>query len=163
MKFKTKFAPNTIIPSSKGDARKFLSLHTFTLSKRKVFFDIREGEVIKDLGDKLTIRYGQDYTLIRVYKDDDFMEWSKDAIFQAKFDDEKRVALITNKLNGIRLRIIHERYWVQRNSDFLFKTLIAAAMGFLFAIIGTTVGYRQGYQSGLKEWQAHHQDTTLKR
>lgn len=163
MRFKAKFAPTTIIPSPSGDARIFLSLHTFSLSKRKIFFNLSEGESINDLGDKLIVHYGQEYSLLKVYKDDDFMEWSKKARFQAKFNDEKRVALIMDRWNGIKLRIIHNRYWVQKNHDFLFKTLIAAAIGFLFAIIGTSVGYHQGYQSGLKEGLSHRQDTVIKR
>ena len=54
--------------------------------------------------------------------------------------------------------IIHGRYLINR--EWFYKTLVTAAIGFLFAIIGSSVGYRQGHQAGLKEGKALRQDTT---
>ncbi len=67
-----------------------------------------------------------------------------------------------NLWNKIKANIIHKRYWVDREKEWFIKTLIAAAIGFVFGIIGSWIGYRQGYQNGLKEGKHQTQDTIRK-
>ncbi|MFC4263844.1 hypothetical protein ACFOWM_13185 [Ferruginibacter yonginensis] len=64
--------------------------------------------------------------------------------------------------NKIKANIIHNRYWLDREKEWFFKTLVAATIGFLFAVIGGKIGYQQGYENGLKEGKAQKQDTIRK-
>lgn len=64
--------------------------------------------------------------------------------------------------NKIRANIIHRRYWVDREKEWFVKTLIATIIGFAFALIANTIGYRQGYQNGLKEGKHQIQDSIQK-
>lgn len=65
--------------------------------------------------------------------------------------------------NKIKCNIIHHRYFIDREKEWFWKTLIAAAIGFVFGVIGSSIGYRKGYQNGLREGKSQSQDTTLKR
>lgn len=64
-----------------------------------------------------------------------------------------------NLWNKIKANIIHHRYWIDREKEWFFKTIVAAAIGFLFGVIGSRIGYRQGYESGLREGKSQIQDT----
>jgi len=67
-----------------------------------------------------------------------------------------------SNIDKIKANIIHGRYWLYREREWFLKTLVAAAIGFLFAITGQRIGYRQGHQDGLKEGITHPQDTIPK-
>ena len=58
--------------------------------------------------------------------------------------------------NKIKANIIHHRYFIDREKEWFIKTLIAAAVGFTFAIIGNALGYHQGYQNGIKVGQSQN-------
>ena len=62
-----------------------------------------------------------------------------------------------SRWNKIKANIIHHRYWLYREREWFVKTLIAAAIGFLFALIAGVIGYRQGHADGLREGKAQVQ------
>ena len=80
--------------------------------------------------------------------------------FQITINNECKAFININWYNRIKCNIIHKRYLIDREREWFLKTLIAALLGFLFAIIGSSIGYRQGYQNGLKEGKMQNQDTT---
>ena len=65
-----------------------------------------------------------------------------------------------SKWNKIKANITHHRYWLYREREWFIKTLVAAAIGFLFALIAGTIGYRQGHADGLKEGKTQSQSST---
>ena len=155
MKFKAKIADPQALHSKKGIYRTYTSPMEYSFSKKKIFFDLRNNDKIKKEG-QIYIHWGQEYNLIRL-TEDDILEWDKHSKFQAKLSEGNNVALITNKWNGILLRIIHERYWVQKNSDWIFKAIITTIIGAVIGLLAQRIGFKEGVKAGKASTQEIHQ------
>ena len=168
MKFKTQLYCDKKEPLSDKSEPLFVTPYYLKFSKNKIYFT---DEALKKAGyisngldpfnNGKTFRHTEIYELIRLDKYDvDRMKGSK---FQVKFQSGTKINIASGGWNGILMRFIHDRYWIQKNKDWFIKTLIAAAIGFIFGLIGSIAGYRQGFQDGIKEGKPQIQDTTLKR
>ena len=151
-RFKCKLGSATMMPSNQGSKRLAISLTTYSLSKRKIYFnrkdDVKSNE---EINRRIIIHYGQTYTLIRITKDD-FTEWSKNAQFQADLNGVQ-VAIITDIWNGILLRIIHKRYWMQKNWDWFIKAIIYIILGAAIGSYYNNKGFDKGYSKGSEDMQ----------
>jgi hypothetical protein len=114
----------------------------------RFFIDLKNDDAIFH-----KMRYG----LIKLEIDDSAR--SRKSNFQAQFEEKSKMNLVLTPWNKIKMNIIHERYWVQSHWDDLLKILISATIGFIFAICGQSIGYRQGFENGVKAAGLHHQDT----
>lgn len=63
--------------------------------------------------------------------------------------------------NKIKANIIHHRYWIDREKEWFLKSIITAAIGAIFAIMGAYVGYKAGFQNGKATKTTTPQDTSL--
>jgi len=163
MLFKAKIATTQALPSNTGVYRQHTTQHEYVFSKTRIFYPKKLTGPAQDFFIAMDVLKDHDkYELVRLKKYEDIAEWSKDSIFQVKFLNGTKLNLVPDAYNGIKLRIVHKRYWVQKHWDDLLKTVITAAVGFIFAICGHTIGYRQGYENGIKAGLAHFQDTTPK-
>lgn len=94
------------------------------------------------------------YTFAKAYDDNDKKR------FQIAYgEDDCKAFLKINWWNKIKCNIIHGRYFLHREREWFIKTIIAALIGFAFGLIGTYLGYRQGYQNGLKASQQQTRPT----
>ena len=50
--------------------------------------------------------------------------------------------------NKFKANVIHNRYWIDREKEWFIKTIIATAIGALFALMGAYVGYKAGLRNG---------------
>jgi len=163
MLFKAKLATTAVYPSKSEPFRQNTSQQAYIFSQTRIFYPVKLNGSAQDYFVANDILRDKDkYELIVLRKYEDVFSWTKDSKFQAKFEGGATMNLVTDFWNGIKLRIVHKRYWVQRNWDDLLKMFISAAIGFIFAICGHTIGYRQGYESGVKVGLSHLQDTIPK-
>ena len=61
-----------------------------------------------------------------------------------------------NRWNRIKMKIIHKKYWIQKEkSNFLKRaivtTIISSMLSILTYAISQKIGYSKGYQDGLKQ------------
>lgn len=168
MKFKTQLYCDKKEPLSDKSEPLFVTPYCLKFSKNKIYFT---DEALKKAGNishaldpfnnGKTFRHTETYELIKLDKYDvDRMKGSK---FQVKFQSGTKINIASGGWNSILMRFIHQRYWVQKNKDWFIKTLIAAIIGFLFSLIGLYLGYRQGYQNGIKAGKPTRPNTTLQR
>ena len=168
MKFKTQLYCDKKEPLSDKSEPLFVTPYYLKFSKNKIYFT---NEALKKAGsisngldpfnNGKIFRHTETYNLIRLDQYD--VNRMKGSKFQIKLQSGTTINVASGGWNGMLMRLIHERYWVQKNKDWFIKTLIAAMIGFLFSLIGLYLGYRQGYENGIKVGKASRQDTALKR
>ena len=139
MIFKAKIASSQVLQSKKGSYRTYTSPYYFEFGKTKIKFPKEISGKTHPLFRPENIIYDNDkYTLIELSKEDD--EWTKDSKFQVKFSNGLKVNLVMNNWNFWKLKLMHKKTWVQKNSDFLIKesirVLIAGFVGFLIGLKG---------------------------
>ena len=163
MLFKAKIATTAAYPSNSGIFRQSISQQEYIFSKTRIFYPTKLDGTAQDYFVAQDILKDKDkYELIALRKYEDVFSWTKDSKFQAQFAGGATLNLVPDFWNGIKLRIVHKRYWVQKHWNDLLKMLISSAIGFIFAICGHTIGYRQGYEGGVKAALTHLQDTIPK-
>lgn len=151
--FNGKISSATVGYSKDGSPIRMFDSELYTFSKKKIFFDMKEEQRFsKALGGKIHIHYGDKYNLIRITPDD-FYEYSKKSKFQIDINGE-RGALITDRWNGVKLRIVHERYWIQKNYDWLIKSLLYILFGAIVAYYFNNKGFDKGYSKGIENKQS---------
>ena len=131
---------------------------TFVFSRNRIFFTQEQKEMhlrLEPPSDKHAtsdFKHGMKYTFDKAYDNNDNLRFQI-SVGNNNYSSYLRI----DWWNKFLCNVIHERYIISR--DWFYRTLVTAAIGFLFAIIGNMIGYRQGYQSGLKEGKAQTQDT----
>lgn len=139
MTFKAKIATSQVLQSNQGGFRTYTSPYYYEFGKTKIKFPKEITDKTQTLLRPENIIYDNDrYTLIELSKEDN--ERTKDSKFQAKFSNGLTVNLVMNNYNFWKLKLIHKKTWIQKNSDFLIKesikALIAGSIGFLIGLKG---------------------------
>ena len=151
-KFKAKIDSATVYLSKEGGFRMYPSDIYYEFSKRRIYFQLSNPKASVPLGGTIRLAYGQEYTLIRLSKDD-IHEWSKNCKFLAEINGQ-RVAILVNTWNGIKLRIIHERYIIQHHYEWIIKSILYILFGAFIAYYFNNKGFDNGYAKGLENKQS---------
>ena len=132
----------------------------FKFSKRRILFTKKHPEKFYYLQIPLACPFqnNSDYTLEVKYNKED----EKGFLITIAGQQNCKAYLNLNSWNRFKMNWIHRRYLIHRDTDWFWKTLIAAIIGFILTLIGTGIGYNRGYQSGLKEGKALHRYTIPK-
>lgn len=80
------------------------------------------------------------------YRFDKDYNYNDDKVFVI-FIGEEKYNLRIDFWNKIKANIIHHRYLLDKEKEWFIKTIIATAIGAIFALIGAYVGYKIGIQS----------------
>ena len=160
--FKAKLVDTRVLPTEHKLFMTRPSEDYFTFSKRFINFPKEVQEKWKTgyslgLTNESNIFHRMTYTLQKL--DIDHSSRTNNSRFQVTFDNGMKANLIISEWEIMRMNIIHHRYFIDREGEWFLKILIVAAVGFLFALIGNTIGYRQGHADGLKEGKAQSQVT----
>jgi hypothetical protein len=134
-------------------------------SKRKIYFTEEAAQVaghftnsLDPLKDGRSIRHTDTYSLVKLFCDDpDRIKGSK---FQIKLESGDSFNISPPLWDGIIMRWLHNRYWLQKNADWIFKAIVTTVIGALIALIADQRGFNEGYQQGLKEGKSQIRDTT---
>ncbi len=111
----------------------------FEFSKNRIFFTDKQiaGKLTLETSSQYatsTFENGMKYTFDKVYNEHD------KKIFQITVGNQGFSSpLQINWYNKILCNCVHGRYLI--NQEWFYKTLVTAAIGFLFAIIGIVIGY----------------------
>ena len=142
MSFKAKIA-TTRVDSYKNGNHRFSTLKKdFLFTKNKIHLDSERIQFFMNEN----IFDQSKYTLVRLEKDDS--AYSPDSQFQALFDNEVLVNLVTTPINNFRLKWTHKLLWINNQKDWFLKTIISVVLG---ALISFLLSYRIGYQNGLRD------------
>jgi|ERR1017187_404645 hypothetical protein len=151
MRFKAKLATTQVTPAKNGYFRMITTDAEITFSKTRIFFPVPPPKNAQNYYRIIsTLHDLEEYKLSRLEKYEDIEEWSKDSIFQIETNNGTKLNLITDRINGIKLKIMHERYWVQKEYDWIFKYIITTLITVSVAIYAGRSGFNKGYQEGLK-------------
>lgn len=120
----------------------------FDFTKSKIIFTKRQSKQTYFLTFHETCPFGDRSTYVfdKVYDENDKEQYQITINGQSNCTSYLEI----NWWNKIKCNIIHRRYFIDREKEWFLKTLIAAFVGFMFSIIGLYLGYRQGYQNGIK-------------
>lgn len=154
-KFEAKII-NTTRTSTICEFDKNFEWQIFEFTKSKIIFTKRQTkETYSLIFDICPFADKSKYTFDKVYDENDKKQ------FQITIDGREPCTAYLDILwwNKIKCNIIHRRYFIDREKEWFLKTLIAAFVGFLFSIIGLYLGYRQGYQNGIRVGQQQNQST----
>ena len=131
----------------------------FIFSRSRIFFTKNHTETSYYIHIPLAFEFRNEanYTFDKVYDKDEKKR------FRIVFTNGIHSSFIKlNGINRIKCNIVHKRYLFQRDPDWFWKTLIAAAIGAIFGFIGSGIGYRKGFQDGIKYTKPQSQDTSQK-
>ncbi len=133
------------------------SENDYTFSRSKIFVDEKQLEAKPALHPfgNYVLKNQDRYTFDKVFDDNDNLR------FQIKFENEYCAYLVINRKNKIICNIIHHRYFIDRNKEKLYEILIAAAIGFLFSLIGYKKGFTDG-KNDSKQAQEYRLQSNLK-
>ena len=153
----------TILPTESPTFMGRPSEDHFTFSKQFIRFPKSIREKWKngyplDLKNTNYVFHKMKYTLKKLEADDSSR--TKNSRFQVIFENGIGMNLIMPEFQIMKMNIIHHRYFVDREKEWFVKTVLATAIGFAFALIANTIGYRQGHADGLKEGKAQSQATS---
>src|SRR5580698_4419042 len=160
MKFKSRLAIPRVVKESTSDYLKVHDPH-FIFSKTLLRFpkDIQEKFTHgfpTDLKNDKTIWHKTKYTLVKL--DGDHPARTKRSRFQVFFHEIGHTQnLVTSEWQLMKMNIIHQRYWVQKNGDWFVKTVVATLVGAILALAAQRVGYHEGYEQGIKDASFQHQ------
>lgn len=160
MKFKATIHGMVGNPSPDVGGKKSFAL--FSFSKAKIWFGKNQKADMYSLGiihGVCNFSNGAEYTFDKGYNKDEKKVWF---ISSLNGNTDCKSVINLDTWNKIKCNIIHGRYFLYREREWFIKTIIAAAVGFIFGLIGTGIGYRQGYENGLKEGKHQIQDTAQK-
>ncbi len=147
--FKAKLLDSRTIPSNQGRVRQAMPNYPIcTFTKDSILFPkIKEAEKRALSQGKIYDR--SNYTINRLNRHDH--SYSKDSKFQAVFSDLERYNLGVNIWNGILLRIVHQRYSIQKHWEWYWKTIVTLLFGAVLTYFATKFSYSQGFKDGLME------------
>ena len=136
--------------TSQGDQTPIDTILTFTKYKIR----LRDEQVNRIYFDRLLVQLVTDkmeYDFDKRQNKDDKKMFS--IILKQKLNalDTGLHHLDISQWNKIKANIIHNRYWIDKEKDWFFKTIIAVLFGALITFFVTKTSYKQGYNDGLKE------------
>jgi hypothetical protein len=139
MRFKAKIDGLILLPHSEG---LYENDSHFIFSKGIIYHPIKlkefTGDIFMDKNFQSVLANDTEYKFEKNY------DPRKEVVRFEALLNNRRIILKLNKWNKIKCNLIHNRYWFQIHKDFLFQTIIAASIGFLFSLIGIALGYHQG-------------------
>lgn len=113
---------------------------TFEFSKNRIFFTQAQRKmnlILEPRSDRYAtsdFKHGMKYTFDKVYDENDKLR------FQINVGNRNYSSFIKLSWHDrIICNMIHGRYIITR--EWLYKTVIVAAIGFLFGVIGIIIGY----------------------
>lgn len=128
------FKRNIIVLNKKQDTRLLLSLS--------------KGQAISD---------GMKYELSKEYNEKD------DKVFMIRtYSGEYKRNLKLNTWNIVKANIIHGRYWLHREYDWIYKYIITTVITVIVALYANKKGFNEGYQEGLKANKSQTQSANQK-
>ena len=154
MSFKAKIATTQLLTSNTGKFRTYPSPFEYKFTKNKIHLSTRSITLLRpenEIFDK------SNYTLIPLEKDHE--SYSKDSPFQARFDNGITVNLLTTYFQTWALRFTHNRTLIQKEKKYIVTTFIGLIISVGTYFLGQQVGFKNGYQDGLKEAKLSIQDT----
>jgi hypothetical protein len=155
MSFKAQIATTDYNTAKNGKYRTYTSPFKYVFTKNKIHLPTKSITVLRpenQIFDK------SNYTLIPLEKDHE--SYSKDSPFQAKFDNGITVNLVTTYFQTWALRFTHNRTLIQKEKKYIVTTLIGLLISVGTYFLGQQVGFKSGYQDGLKEAKLSHPDTS---
>jgi hypothetical protein len=130
----------------------------FVFSRSRIFFNDQQMqqhlilEPPSPIHSTTSFRNGIKYSFDKIYNDYD------KKVFQITVGTHSYSSPIKlNWINKIKCNILHNRYFIQRNKDELYKIIFAAVVGgfisFFVATYSYEKGYKKGFSNGLKTQQ----------
>lgn len=120
---------------------KFIVPKTHKIEPNDLYLSSYDGALISDKNS---------YVLNRVFNS----ETNKYA-YEIVFSGSKKY-LKVNWYNKLRLMYVHERFWVQNNSQVIYTAITTLVV----TIIASIITYKLGYASGIKDGQLKTQQTS---
>jgi hypothetical protein len=120
----------------------------FLFSKSKIYFPKHKANkhyvIMGCLEQVGRLSDGKKYMFDKIYDED-----TEKTIFKISLEGSNGCGseLQIDLWNKLKCNIIHKRYWIDREKEWFLKTMIATAVGALFALMGAYVGYKIGIQS----------------
>ncbi len=101
--------------------------------------------------------------VICTYQLDKIRDKEDNKQFQITYTTGDKYILKLDFWNKFLCNWIHKRYVINKDGgEWFFKSIIAATIGFLFALIGLWIGYRLGVQGAPKQMQPPLQQVSPK-
>lgn len=117
----------------------FASL-VLTFSKNRIMVKENQEGRFQLKFNKGNLTYGTQYIFSKEYNEHD------KKVYTITIDSD-RYFIHLSYWNKFKANIVHNRYWISREKEWFVKTIIATAVGALFALMGGYVGYKLGIQS----------------